>query len=58
MNHHFKILHWNTEVIYADSSDHGATKNEWLPGGTITAITGNIVSVMNKESIKVDKLGK
>ena len=58
MNHYFKILYRNIEVIYTDSSDYRATKNEWLPGGIITAITGNIVGTMNKESIKVNKLGK
>ena len=58
MNRYFKVLHRNTQVIYADSTDHRAIKNEWLPGGTITAICRDIVGKIDKESIKVDKIGK
>ena len=48
----------NTETIYADSKSYNTTNSDWLQGGLINMIIGGIKMFLDKESIKVDKLGK
>ena len=58
INNHLKKLNHNVELIFADSKDYQVTKNEWLPGGTLIVIQGEVIGAMNKESIIIDKIGK
>ena len=58
MNNHLKKLNHNVELIFADSKDYQVTKNEWLPGGILIAIWGEVISAMNKELIIIDKISK
>ena len=58
MKNKLKELNRNIEIIFINSKDQNCTKNNWLPGGTITAIWGKIVAIINKESIVINRLGK
>ena len=48
----------NAQISTADSKDHDLTENDWLLGGTITAFTGNIVSIFDSTLTLKDLLGK
>ena len=51
-------LYKNIEIVFTDSKDHSITKNEWLPGGTMTSYQGRILGLVDKQQIKIDKLRK
>ena len=51
-------LHQNIELISADSGDYDLTERDQLPGGIMNAFWGPIVSIIDKNKITVDKLGK
>ena len=58
MKYKLKELHKNIDIVFTDSKDYSITKDEWLPGGTITSYWERISSLVNKQQIKIDKLGK
>ena len=58
MNSHFRKINRNTELIFADSKDYQAIKNDWLPGGMLTAIWGEVIGAMDKNSIVINKIRK
>ena len=48
----------NTETIYSDSKPYNTMNSNQLQGGIINIITGGVKMFLDKDSIKVDKLGK
>ena len=58
MNSYFRKINRNAELIFANSKDYQATKNDWLPGGMLTAIWGEVIGAMDKNSIVIDEIRK
>ena len=48
----------NTQAIYADSKSYNTTNCNWLQGGIMNVIIGRVKSILDKESIIIDRLGK
>ena len=48
----------NIQVICADSKAHNTTGSDWLLGGMIVVIGGNMSSLLQKDKVKIDLLGK
>lgn len=46
------------EIIFADSKAHYTTKSDWLQGGMLNLIRGKIPSLLKKEDIKKDDIGR
>jgi len=46
------------EVETSDSGEETKSDGGYLPGGTITLLTGKIVGIIEKTSIRKDKLGR
>ena len=53
-----KVIRRNIELIFADSSDHNTTMSDWLPGRIMNRLWGNWVIVFDKDTIKIDHLGR
>ena len=51
-------LERSLEVIVADSKAYLAIDSDWLQGGTIAIICRNTLSLIQKEQIKIDELGR
>ena len=58
MKQKIRKLNKNIEIVFTDSKDPSITNNEWLPGRVITLYWGNIVGLIDKQTITIDKLGK
>ena len=53
-----KAIRRNIELIFADSSDYNTTTSDWLPGRIMNELWGNWVIVFDKDTIKIDHLGR
>ena len=53
-----KGLGRSLEVIVVNSKVHYTIDSDWLQGGIIAIICGNTSSLMQKEQIKIDELGR
>ena len=58
MKQKIRKLNKNIEIVFTDSKDPSITNNEWLLGRIITSYWGNIVELIDKQTITIDKLGK
>ena len=58
MNNQMKELERNIQMIYADSKSYSTTNSSQLQGGMINILQGEIMSFMDRETIKIDYLGK
>ena len=48
----------NTSIIFANSKAYMITNSDWLLGGMMEVINGKISSLIAKEIIKIDLIGK
>ena len=48
----------NIEIIISDSKNYKITKNIWLPRGTISIYTGDMIKYMNMNEIVKDNLDR
>ena len=48
----------NTSTIFTNSKAHIIINSNWLPGGMIEVISRKISSLVIKEKIKIDSIGK
>ena len=48
----------NIQVTYIVSKAYNTTRSDWLLGGMMTVIRGNISSLLQKDKVKIDSLGK
>ena len=46
------------QVMFMDSRAHNTTGSDWLPGGIMIVIGGNISSLVQRDKVKIDLLGK
>ena len=53
-----KSLGWILELIVADSKAYTIVEKDWLQGGTVMIIIGNILTLIQNDDIKIDKLGR
>ena len=53
-----KPLYWNIQIVVTNSNDHELTDSDWLLGGLLTGIWGNVASMVDNTKIYKDKLGK
>ena len=47
----------SVEIIASDSGEDTKTDGGYLPGGTMSILTGRIAGMINKDHIKKDRLG-
>ena len=51
MKQKFASLRRNVEFIFADSKVHNIIKRDWLQGGILNIIGGNITLLLKKENL-------
>ena len=55
---YFRRINKNAEMFTSDSKEYNITKNNWLPGGIMGMITGDIGKYIQHNEIVVDSLGQ
>ena len=60
MKYELKLLRRIVEIIIADTKSQNSTKidTDYLLGGILNAVLGNIVSMIDKEKMIIGRLGK
>ena len=46
------------QVMFMDSRAHNTTRSDWLLGGIMIVIGGSISSLVKRDKVKIDLLGK
>ena len=58
MKRMMKSVNKNVELIASDSGEDTKLSGGYLPGGTLSILTGRIAGIINKENVRRDKLGR
>ena len=58
MKNMIKSVNKSIDIITSDSGENIRTERGYLPGGTMSIITGRLAGMVNKEKNKKDRLGR